>query len=519
MTTLDTLLEAPPLERLHLVAGPAAGHDIARACVCEKLGEIGGISAGTLVILTAAASEIEDYQLDLALREAGSAGVAGVVLYRPGDDPVHASAHRIAERSAVALLRAPLDLDCGSLCVAVEREIEQGAAASISRLKRLHSELEARGLDSDPPVVTQRIMQCEVQLDDAEPASDPIALDTVVVQGRSIAVVSVAGEMGWLAAAMCASATSRVRDAAERTQEGPLRWRSEAVTELLLASRDVPERVRDRARALGIPIDGWHVVARIEIDDYTPLSGGDAVAEHELRDEITRLALQAARAHGDGTWNAAGVQSTVVIARTSRTEPRTRSADTVSVMRDVVARLRSRYERLAFYCGVGDVHEGVAGLQSSAAEAGAAVGTARASGRLNDVVGFDAVGLRRMVLGWSASDHASRAIDELLAPLDALGARRADTAIRTLAAYLAVQGSLLKAGEQLNLHRNAVAYRIRRIAELIDLDLADPDQRFALELACRARLMTGSGEAGRRALQRLDLRPASPRSNPSSPEQ
>jgi len=51
----------------------------------------------------------------------------------------------------------------------------------------------------------------------------------------------------------------------------------------------------------------------------------------------------------------------------------------------------------------------------------------------------------------------------------------------------------VRAGARLHLHRNAVAYRMRRIAALLDADLADPDDRFALELACRARLILGSG--------------------------
>jgi hypothetical protein len=42
------------------------------------------------------------------------------------------------------------------------------------------------------------------------------------------------------------------------------------------------------------------------------------------------------------------------------------------------------------------------------------------------------------------------------------------------------------AGEHLHLHRNAVAYRIKNIQTLLDADLEDADDRFALELACRA---------------------------------
>ena len=46
---------------------------------------------------------------------------------------------------------------------------------------------------------------------------------------------------------------------------------------------------------------------------------------------------------------------------------------------------------------------------------------------------------------------------------------------------------MTRTGERLNLHRNAVAYRIRQAFELLDVDEDNPDDRLLLQLACRAR--------------------------------
>jgi len=62
--------------------------------------------------------------------------------------------------------------------------------------------------------------------------------------------------------------------------------------------------------------------------------------------------------------------------------------------------------------------------------------------------------------------------------------------VRTLGAYLDERGSLVRAGRTLHLHPNAVAYRMRQITARVGCDLADADERLALQLACRARLLS-----------------------------
>jgi DNA-binding PucR family transcriptional regulator len=104
-------------------------------------------------------------------------------------------------------------------------------------------------------------------------------------------------------------------------------------------------------------------------------------------------------------------------------------------------------------------------------------------------VPIDAVALPRTLIEWLTSDAGRSATRRMLEPLDELGAERSLTAVRTLNAWLEEQGSLLRCAERLHLHRNAVGYRIRQIRERLAVDLDDPEQRLALQLACRARLL------------------------------
>jgi DNA-binding PucR family transcriptional regulator len=135
----------------------------------------------------------------------------------------------------------------------------------------------------------------------------------------------------------------------------------------------------------------------------------------------------------------------------------------------------------------------VGGLRTCAAEALAALSAARSLGRVDAAVPIDTVALPRTLIDWLTSEPGRLATQRLLEPLDALGAARADTAVQTLSTYLDEQGSLVRCAERLHLHRNAVAYRLRQIRERIGTDLDDPDQRLALQLACRARLLGTPG--------------------------
>ncbi|OPG02092.1 hypothetical protein B1L11_43245 [Microbispora sp. GKU 823] len=129
--------------------------------------------------------------------------------------------------------------------------------------------------------------------------------------------------------------------------------------------------------------------------------------------------------------------------------------------------------------GVGTCQAGPDGLRRTASQARAAAARATAG----EVVRFDRLGVHALLAELSGSESALVAARDMLAPLERLGALSAH-AVPTLKAYLDSWGSRTRAAELLSLHPNAVAHRIRRIAEALDADLSDPQTRFALQLAC-----------------------------------
>jgi len=60
--------------------------------------------------------------------------------------------------------------------------------------------------------------------------------------------------------------------------------------------------------------------------------------------------------------------------------------------------------------------------------------------------------------------------------------------LETLGAYLDAESSTADTAAVIGVHRNTVAARIARVVELLGVDLADPDERLAVQLACRSLL-------------------------------
>jgi hypothetical protein len=129
----------------------------------------------------------------------------------------------------------------------------------------------------------------------------------------------------------------------------------------------------------------------------------------------------------------------------------------------------------------------VCGVGGDRSEARAALARARAAHIMDVPVRYDAADPDGLVYELAGSPTARSAATGLLAPLEQLGGPKATAAVETLRVYLDCWGSLVRSGEILHLHPNAVAHRMKRIRAMLPADLDDPDQRLALQIACRAR--------------------------------
>jgi hypothetical protein len=205
-------------------------------------------------------------------------------------------------------------------------------------------------------------------------------------------------------------------------------------------------------------------VARAASHPEPPVGGGAVVlVEPAGRDGGDLVVLEALRLTREAGWHA----------------HRERDGVRLSGDGDGAATAARLIERLpvSVVCGVG----------GDGSEARAALARARVAHITDVPLRYDATDPNGLVYEVAGSPTARSSAAGLLAPLEQLGGPKATAAIETLRVYLDCWGSLARSGEILHLHPNAVAHRMKRIRALLPVDLDDPDQRLALQIACRAR--------------------------------
>lgn len=455
------------------------------------LDDLARAAAGSLVVATLPTAEApRAYQIDIAVRRAISARAVALVL--TGDVTLSETSRTLAGRGSLIVLGA--DAAPSELAVFVDRLVRRGAAGALSRAEHA-IEAVSRVADAGAPDIRAAILEAAsaalgvgLRIEEVPGVrwteADAVCIGEVPI-GRLVAdrddpAVSIARPV-------IASVLSRAASRESQDRFGPVRSRADLIVELLFAeSSRIDGLAVDAARA-GLPVQLSHSVAwltpRVPGEDQRRLPVS-LVAALELR------ALQLVDDR-DEVWHVAAFHDDLLVVASEELG----APDHQRRLREVVERFVRQAAVLAgedwtFTVGLGTPQSGAAGLRQSATEARIAAESAVASGRLGAIESTDVTGLRRVLLDFYASPLSRTLLDDILSPLDALGSERADTSVRTLLAYLSTRNSLVRAAELLTLHPNAVNYRVRRIEQTLALNLDDPDTRFALELACRLRLVS-----------------------------
>jgi hypothetical protein len=494
VTSLAELVASPALHQLlGYVSRPPEVVDVQGVSLVEDLGHLERVRPGSIVLLTRQVSAaVSSDRFDMALRVASGRNVAALVVRSADVGSVASTTVAIADRTGMAILGTPDGTDLADLALSIGRELSGDAEVALLRAHTAVRAIEAHPADGTVESLLDRVsgalgVPVTMSSTGAQgPASWPVVVDDRVecwITARAQEGDAAMGLEIALQAAVHSVAAALGR--ARRTKELPTQSRHEALTDVLSATPSTRDQAALRARSAGFPIDGWHVVARLDFAWITD-QPDDELSVYEDRVRLGASALRAAQ-RGGGTWHEARAGESFLLIKTYSEDPGVGAAEEVATEMDgVLSGVRAELPAALIRCGVGLAAPGARGLLSSLAESKAASIVARNSPGAG-AVSFDNLGLRRALVEWYASDTAREAARSILAPLSELGGARAERLIQTLHVYLDERGSLTRTAQRMSLHRNAVAYRIKQAFDVLEVDRSNSDDLLLLQLACRAR--------------------------------
>jgi sugar diacid utilization regulator len=240
------------------------------------------------------------------------------------------------------------------------------------------------------------------------------------------------------------------------------RWSFEAdlLTELIEAGAGVPARLSQRARHSGFDLTrSWHFLL-LAVDDGSAASEILAAARRPaIADEHSMCCM-----HEDRLAVAVCEQPQGAL------DAKLRHLDRVARGLGAALQIGVSSTVTDFACGL---------LQAQAALQLATCGDRTST------VYHEELGSLRFVLNGLSRTELTSMVELQLGPLAEHDRERHGELLATLRVYLDEGGRLRRAAERCHVHQSTMKYRLRRIHELLECDLADANVRFDLMLAVK----------------------------------
>src|SRR6202171_670843 len=289
------------------------------------------------------------------------------------------------------------------------------------------------------------------------------------------------------AALVLALAVAKERELSE--VEG--RVRGEFLEDLLHGTYGEEAAAQRRARHLGYPLHGHHIVMLVDIDDFRGFIGARPASEDAIQ-ALQREFLRRVTAVVRTTFPRAllqGRSDQVVALLPLGTEPADYQAKSHALglqIRQAVADWKPGFTVSVGFSGPTEAPGGVAGALREVTSVMESLARFK---RWSQGVAGPELGLTGLLAG--ATDE--RLVDyshRHLGPLIEHDSSRKGSLVATLRAYLET-GEQQQAAQRLRVHPNTVRYRLDRIREISGVDLEEPETRLNLAVALRVQALLG----------------------------
>ncbi len=289
------------------------------------------------------------------------------------------------------------------------------------------------------------------------------------------------------AALVLALSIAKERELAE--VEG--RVRGEFLGDLLFGTYGDEAAAQRRARHLGYPLSGTHVVMLTDIDDFRGFNRARQISEDAIQ-AIKREFLRRVTAVVRATFPRALVQGrsdSVVALLPIGAEPGDHQARVQALgiqVRQTIADWKPGFTVSVGFSAPTEAPGGVAAAQREVTSVMDSLARFKRWGEVVTVPELGLTGLLAAITDERLVDYARR----LLGPLVEHDRARNGSLVATLRAYLET-GEQQQAAKRLRVHPNTLRYRLDRIREISGVELDDAETRLNLAVALRVQSLLG----------------------------
>jgi PucR family transcriptional regulator, purine catabolism regulatory protein len=269
------------------------------------------------------------------------------------------------------------------------------------------------------------------------------------------------------------------------------RVRGEFLGDLLFGTYGDDAAAQRRARHLGYPLHGQHIVMLVDIDDFRGFNRARQVSEdaiQALKREFLRRVTAVVRASFPRAL-VQGRSDSVVSLLPLGTEPGEHASRVQALgmqVRQSIADWKPGFTVSVGFSGPVEAPTGVAGAQREVTSVMDSLARFKRWGQVVAVPELGLTGLLAAVADERLVDYAQR----LLGPLVEHDRARNGSLVSTLRAYLET-GEQQEAAKRLRVHPNTLRYRLDRIREIGGFELEDAETRLNLAVALRVQALLG----------------------------
>src|SRR6266581_464052 len=269
------------------------------------------------------------------------------------------------------------------------------------------------------------------------------------------------------------------------------RVRGEFLGDLLFGTYGDEAAAQRRARHLGYPLHGQHIVMLVDIDDFRGFNRAREVSEDAIQ-ALKREFLRRVTAVVRASYPRALVQGrsdSVVSLLPLGTEPGEHQSRVQALgmqVKQSIADWKPGFTVSVGFSGPVEAPTGVAGAQREVTSVMDSLARFKRWGQVVAVPELGLTGLLAAVADERLIDYAQR----LLGPLVEHDRARNGSLVATLRAYLET-GEQQEAAKRLRVHPNTLRYRLDRIREIGGFDLEEAETRLNLAVALRVQALLG----------------------------